>query len=303
MDQKKPFFSIIIPTYNRPNQLAACLQSLVKLDYPANRFEVIAVDDGGSVLLEPVVATVRNQLDIKLIAQTNAGPASARNTGAANAKGTHLAFIDDDCMASSSWLKGLANALATNPDGLVGGHTINALPENTFSTASQALISYLYAYYNNKLDQARFFASNNIALSAKLFHKIEGFDASSFPVAAEDRELCDRLLYHGYRMTYIADAVVYHAHHLGLNSFLSQHFNYGRGAFWFHRLHALRGQGNIKLEPPSFYINLLLYPFSESGVWPGLSIAVLLVIAQIANVVGFFWEAGYHGIRSIRNHI
>ena len=303
MAEKLPFFSIIIPTYNRPEQLKACLEAISGLNYPHDRFEVIVVDDGSSTSLEALVASSRNRLDIKLITQKNAGPASARNLGAMNAKGEYLAFIDDDCIASPNWLKALADTLTENPARLVGGHTINALTENTFSTSSQTLVNYLYTYYNARLDQSRFFTSNNMALSATLFEKIGGFDVTTLRATAEDRELCDRWLYHGYKMYYIPNAVVYHSHFLTFGSFLHQHFNYGRGAFYYHKVRAQRRKEGIKIEPLSFYLNLLLYPFSEQRGWRGLCAAVLLIISQLANASGFLWEAVCQGIRSLRSHM
>lgn len=98
MGQEQPFFSIIIPTYNRPERLATCIQSLAHLDYSRDRFEVIVVDDGSPMPLEPVVAPFQNKFDVTLIKQPNAGPATARNTGAARASGQFLVFTDDDCM-------------------------------------------------------------------------------------------------------------------------------------------------------------------------------------------------------------
>jgi glycosyltransferase involved in cell wall biosynthesis len=65
MGHEQPFFSIIIPTYNRPRQLTACLEALARLDYLRNRFEVIIVDDGSKVLPEAVVASCRDQRLLK----------------------------------------------------------------------------------------------------------------------------------------------------------------------------------------------------------------------------------------------
>ena len=96
--RKQPFFSIIIPTYNRTAPLTNCLYFLTLLDYPRNCFEVIVVNDGGETKLEAIADTFRNQINLNLITQPHSGPAAARNTGAAKAKGEFLAFTDDDCM-------------------------------------------------------------------------------------------------------------------------------------------------------------------------------------------------------------
>ena len=68
-----PFFSVIVPTYRRPERLAACLRALAGLDYPRERFEVIVVDDGGGATLDGAPATI----DLTLVTQAHAGPAAA----------------------------------------------------------------------------------------------------------------------------------------------------------------------------------------------------------------------------------
>jgi GT2 family glycosyltransferase len=285
-----PTFSIVIPTYNRPSQLAACLQACTDLDYPRDRFEVLVIDDGGTTSLDDVVAPFRKVMALKLVRQENRGPAAARNRGASEAKGKFLAFTDDDCAPAAGWLRALEAQFALSPDCAVGGQTINSLTLNLYSTASQLLICYLLSYYNRVPDQARFFPSSNLAFPADRFHTIGGFNVAHGRAAGEDRELCDRWLRHGYRMIYVTKAVVFHAHDLTFRSFLRQHFNYGEGAFWFHKARANAQRLHIKPEPLSFYINMLSYPFvTEQGAKAPL-LTFLFVATQIANAVGFFWK-------------
>lgn len=97
--------------------------------------------------LDAVVAPFRGRMTVRLIEQTNAGPAHARNTGARHASGAVLAFTDDDCTPRPDWLSTLHARARQNPEQLVGGHTVNALPDNVYATASQLLIDYLYAYH------------------------------------------------------------------------------------------------------------------------------------------------------------
>jgi glycosyltransferase involved in cell wall biosynthesis len=287
----QPFFSIVIPTYNRPERLKSCLQAMTQLDYPRNRFEVIIVDDGSETPLEPIVTPFRQFIEVIFITQPNAGPASARNTGAAKAKGKYIVFTDDDCQPTPQWLKHLEHQFKRTPDCLIGGKTLNALPDNLYSTASQLLIDYLYEYYNAAEKQASFFASNNFALSGESFHQVGQFD-TTFPLAAgEDREFCDRWLHQGYQMSAVSEAQIYHAHNLALKSFWRQHFNYGRGAFHFHQLRADRGIGKIQVEPLSFYFKLLSYPFVKTPPHHSpLLLSLLFFLSQVANTLGFFWE-------------
>jgi GT2 family glycosyltransferase len=290
MSQAHPFFSIVIPTYNRPERLAVCLRSISALDYPGDRFEVIVVDDGSQMSIEPAVAAVQQSLNLILIQQANAGPAKARNAGAARARGEFLVFTDDDCTPLPDWLTRLAAQFAVTPDCAIGGRTLNALPDNLCSTASQILIDYLYEYYNTDTQLSSFFASNNLALPTSSFHALGGFD-TAFPLAAgEDREFCDRWLHRGYQMVYAPDVQIRHAHHLKLKSFWRQHFNYGRGAFCFHQARAQRDQAPMKVEPLTFYFKLLTYPLRQFSVPRAVLLAALLFLSQVANVAGFFWQ-------------
>lgn len=290
MEQHQPFFSIIVPTFDRPQKLTICLQALAQINYPCDHFEVIVVDDGGKLPLETVIAPFQGQINVTLISQPHAGPATARNTGAARTMGKFLVFTDDDCLPAPDWLQTLIVRFATAPDCIVGGRTLNALPNNLYSTASQLLIDYLYSYYNVDPEQARFFASNNFALPTASFHKIGGFD-TTFPLAAgEDREFCNRWLHHDYRMIYAPEVLVYHAHELTLCNFWRQQFNYGRGAFYFHRVCSRRDLEHNRLEPLLFYFNLLIYSLWQTSRYPVLVQAALFVVSQVANAAGVLWE-------------
>ncbi len=91
-------------------------------------------------------------------------------------------------------------------------------------------------------------------------------------------------------MTYAPEAVIYHTHSMSLTGFWDQHFNYGRGAHFFHRARNRHNQDPMKIEPLSFYLNLLRFPFLRFKKLKAASISGLIVLAQAANVLGFFWE-------------
>jgi len=285
MNNESLLFSVIIPTYNRPDRVQECLDSLLKLDYRRDRMEIIIVDDGSKTPLDEIIRPYQNQINITLIRQENSGPAKARNTGALTAKGKFLAFTDDDCTPTSDWLKELELQFNKKPDCLIGGAIINALTDNIYTTASQEIINYIYSYYNANPEEAHFFTSNNIAVAKDLFIKVGGFDAS-FSFAAEDREFCDRWLEFGYKMIYARDVKVYHAHELSLKNFWKQQFNYGRGNFYFQTIAAKRH--GKRFQKYSFYYNLLKYPFSLSLNYSAWLIASLFLLSQFAIAAGLF---------------
>ena len=183
------FFSVIVPTYGRTHLLSECLAALSRQDYPKELWEVIVVDDGSPNPPNEVVQSFCESMDVDLVIKNHAGPAAARNQGAARARGEILAFTDDDCAPAPNWLSALEVRFRSNKRIAVGGKTLNSKPDNLFSTASQLLIDYLYGYYNQDPDHAVFLTSNNLAVPASAFHELGGFDTGFERAAAEDREL------------------------------------------------------------------------------------------------------------------
>ncbi len=295
-----PSFSVIIPAYSRPKSLRSCLQALSEVRYPTDRFEVIVVDDGSEVSLEPVITPFQDHLRIMLLSQTNFGPASARNEGAERASGDYLVFTDDDCAPAPDWLDCFATRFDQTPDCAIGGRTINALLNNHYSVASQMLIDYLYEYYNNSGCGARFLTSNNFAVSTRMFRSVGGFDAVMPLAGGEDREFCDRWIHHGLKMVFAPEVITYHRHNLTWRAFLRQHFNYGRGAWFFHQRRSFRTEEKIRVEPASFYFDLVRFPFERTRGRYTPILAGLLIASQAMNPYGFAWENVKHGWRGRR---
>jgi cellulose synthase/poly-beta-1,6-N-acetylglucosamine synthase-like glycosyltransferase len=286
-----PYCSVIVPTYRRLRQLPPCLAGLASLDYPRDRYEVIVVDDGGQQVPERAIASLAEKVPVQVLHVSHRGPAAARNAGAARAKGALLAFTDDDCIPASNWLRTLAESLDHHSNDMIGGRTVNALEENIYSSASQLLIDYLYLYYGQSTGDGRFFTSSNLALPTQRFLDLGGFDASFPGAAGEDREFCDRWIHSGGAMRYVPEAMVYHAHQLSLRSFWQQHARYGRGAYRFHRLRARRASRKMRIEPPTFYANMISYPFRHARGNRRFALAGLLLLSQISNAFGYYHEA------------
>ena len=300
---KKPFFSIIIPNYNRNIQLKSCLHSLTCLNYSPTNFEVIIVNDGGEVQLDHLIAPFKSKIKVLAIYKNNGGPASARNVGAKVAKGDFLVFIDDDCQPDREWLTQLEHRLRTNPNCLIGGKTLNLFKDNIYSTASQIIIEIVYRYYNKNPEKCNFFSSNNIALSKQYFQKIGGFDEQFR--TAEDRDLCNRWLNKGLIIKYAKNAMVYHANDLNLFTFCKQYFNYGRGSYLFYKkistnyLKYFENLLKFNFNPR----NLLIYPVPEHNFFRSLLLVILIILWQITNAGGFIFELIYNKLKTSNTSI
>lgn len=280
-------FSVVIPTYNRPEQLYNCLSSLTHLEYDRTQFEIIVVDDGSKQELNETVKPFQNLFNLKLVRQNNAGPASARNRGAQISTGRFLAFTDDDCCPEEDWLQKLEIAFAERPTVVVGGQTVNSLTQNIFSIASQHIIDIGYEHCNSNFQQARFFTSNNMAVPRELFLQLNGFDERFR--TSEDREFCDRWLKSGLVMIYKPDIIIRHGHNMNLFRFWRQHFEYGRGTCLFYQLSSQKEPGKFKIEV-DYYVKLVLSAFKYGSLLKGTSIAIAILISQFAYVLGFLKE-------------
>jgi GT2 family glycosyltransferase len=283
-------FSVIIPTFNRPTQLADCLRALAEQDYPADRFEVIVVDDGSESPVHTLILPYRNSINITALRTANGGPGAARNHGARIARGRFLAFTDDDCAPSTGWLSALMTTFRASPEALTGGGIRNALIENPFSAASQLILDFVHDYSRRQPESLRFFSSNNIALASRLFRELDGFNLQFR--TSEDRDLCDRWSESGRQFVFAPEALVHHSNDLSFRSFWRQHLGYGRGARMFYMARRSRRPGEATIRG-GFYLALLhrLPVLIMQQKRHQLILPLLMVVWQAANLAGFLQEA------------
>jgi glycosyltransferase involved in cell wall biosynthesis len=279
-------WSVIVPTFNRPPQLAHCLAALARLHPPGGGFEVIVVNDGGIDVNDVVSAS--SVTDVRLLTQVNAGPGAARNHGARAAVGRWLAFTDDDCEPDPSWLCSFERALVANPNALAGGTVMNRLVDNLYAETSQQLAGFTERWFDGVINE-RFFTSNNIALARAAHLEAGGFDVRFGLVPGEDREFCDRWFAQGRPSVTVPDALVRHAHELTLRSFLRQHFGYGRGAVMFRRVRS--GNGRAVRIDPSFYLASLRHAARAKPVTRGTALAACTLAAHAAYAAGLARES------------
>lgn len=285
-----PEFSIVIPSRDRPSQLARCLEAISRLETPRDQYEVIVVDDGSREPYGGVIERHAGQLPVRLLRREGGGPGQARNAGAAAARGRFLVLTDDDCAPAPDWLTRLGETLRRHPAAIAGGRTVNSLARNVYAEASQTLLTYLYGYFHADENPMRFFASCNFALSTELFRRLGGFNHRFKLAGGEDRDFCDRWITAGRSTVYVPDAVVYHAHALSLAGFLRQHYTYGRGAWHYHQARAERGREPVPVEPLPFLTGMLRYPFQQKGLRRPLAVSVLIALSVVMNALGYFRE-------------
>ena len=187
-----PTVTVVIPTHARAAQLEACLGGVAKLNSVPGGFEIVVVDDGGPQSLEPLIASWRDRLPVRLTVREQGGPAKARNTGAEMARGRFLAFIDDDCVPLPGWLSALVRELERRPDHLLGGRVTNGLPDDPYATATQSITTFARHYYRSESPTSRSSRPTTLRCQPSDFATSADSTPRSGVATAEDREFCDR---------------------------------------------------------------------------------------------------------------
>jgi glycosyltransferase involved in cell wall biosynthesis len=281
----------VVPTFNRPQQLADCLDALSAQTLPKECFEVIVVDDGGSHPLTGITESFAGRLHIKFLRQANGGCASARQCGIDNAEGEYLAFTDDDCRPAPDWLTRIEAVLKRNPDCAVAGRTINGLRDDLYAEATQSIVEALVTSGRDRAGYVRYAPTHNLAFRKAPLMAIGALDRSWRIAGGEDRDLCARWSQGGFRLAYESLATVLHYHRLNLRGFLRQHFHYGRGAWRYYTNKA----SFPRFESPRLYSSLLLTPFREQPIGRALAVCGLVLLAQSATGVGLLVQAVRRG--------
>ena len=268
----RPTASVVVPTRDRPDRLARCLSALdAQTELP---HEVVVVDDASR---DPgaVDDAVGERARVRVVRSNGAGPAAARNLGAALARGDAICFTDDDCRPGPGWVAALVDRIEGGAIA-VAGPTRNGRPDDVYASASQLITNHLTD--TSRRRGPAFAPTSNLAVRADVFAALR-FE-ESFPLAAgEDREWCDRLAAAGHRLEWAPDPWVEHHQELGARGFWAQQVRYGRGAAH------LRRQGGHRLQAPAFYAGLLRRAAGE-----GAAVTALVVAAQLATAVGFARE-------------
>jgi glycosyltransferase involved in cell wall biosynthesis len=215
--------SIIIPTFNGAQRIPNCLDALLQ-QKTQRPLEIVVVDDGST---DDTADTVRRYSSVRLCAQSNAGPAAARNRGAAEAHGSIILFTDDDCVPMPDWVEAMS-APFSDPE--VVGVKGTYRTQQTSLTARFVQIEYEDRYrLMSRFPCIDFVDTYSAAFRRDRFLEIDGYDAS-FPLAcAEDVELSYRMSMRGWKMKFAPQAVVYHTHPDTISRYLKKKYKF---AFW-----------------------------------------------------------------------
>lgn len=274
----KPELSLIVPVYNRPQEVEELLESLTR--QTATGFEVIIVEDGSVDKCEQVVERYEQELNLSYFFKANSGPGLSRNYGAKRAQSDFFIFLDSDCIIPESYVAAVLKGLEKGDTDTFGGPD-RAMPN--FTTIQKAINYSMTSLLTTggirggKASMEKFHPrSFNMGMTRAAFEKTQGFSEMRF---GEDIDLSIRIVKHGFNSKLFPEAYVYHKRRTNFRQFFKQVFNSGIARINLYRRHPHTLKA-VHFFPALFTLGLCF----------GILLAAL-GMPQIVLLYGFYFSA------------
>lgn len=312
-DPDKMLFSIIVPVYNRPDEVAELLASLEAQTDPG--FEIILVEDGSTVpcleCTELPDGTLKplghDSLRLRYYIKENEGRSIARNYGLAGADGDYFIFVDSDCILPPGYIASLRRSLARKPVDCFGGPDA---AHDSFSPTQKAINFAMTSFLTTggirggKVSMEKFTPRTfNMGFSRQVYERVGGFRE----MFSEDIDMSTRIRMAGFSITLFPDVYVYHKRRGNLHKFWRQVHVFGMSRITLellypgsmklvHWLPAVFTVGAAALVVGSFFCHWLIIPLLVYiiALWVAalmaernLKIAFLGVAAALVQLLGY----------------
>ncbi|GLB51882.1 glycosyl transferase family 2 [Neptunitalea chrysea] len=220
-------FSLVIPVYNRPDEIDELLESLTSQTYHQN-YEIVIIEDGSDINAKEVIENYSDRLHISYYYKSNSGPGDSRNYGMQKAKGNYFIILDSDCIIPPDYLTNVSTYLKKNYVECFGGRDAE---HKSFSALQKAISYSMTSFFTtggirgskkaiNKFQPRSF----NMGISKKAFETTQGFGKIH---PGEDPDLTLRIWKAGFETAYIDSAFVYHKRRISWKSFYKQVYKFG----------------------------------------------------------------------------
>jgi len=299
-------FSIIIPVYNRPDEVEELLESLKEQSH--KNFELIIIEDGSEIKCDKIVNESKVDFEISYYFKENGGPASARNYGMAKTEHDYFVFFDSDCIIPPDYFNIVSESLENNYADTYGGPDA---AHESFTPIQKAISYSMTSFFttggirggNEKLEQFKP-RSFNMGYSRKVYEQTQGFSNMRF---GEDVDMSLKILKNGFKTKLIKEAFVYHKRRTDFRKFYKQVYNSGiarinlfmrhpKSLKAVHAFPSVFMLGTIFLTifslfkwffftPISLYILLIFIDSLISS--KSLKVAVLSIIAAFVQLFGY----------------
>jgi glycosyltransferase involved in cell wall biosynthesis len=315
--------SIIIPTKNSEDLLEKCLSSLMNLDYPEDRREVIIVDGHST----DGTLKIAEKYGCKIVYEDVGNQAGAYNVGIKNAEGKYLVFTDADCIVPKDWLKNLIKHFGDGDIASVGGPNLTPNDDTKLAKCVGIVLGFLskvgarYGLNANKVMETFHNPTCNVAYRREVVEKVGGFNERLITCA--DEELDYRIREKKYKILYSPEAKVFHYRRASYKKFATQAYKYAIGRAQAIKCHKKMGKWfhfvpsitmflitlffmSSFLSPLYFWAGLFLLVCGGFGI--GLMGLYLSLKAKMSNLFAFFaliaiwfWAYGLGFFRGLLN--
>lgn len=273
-------YSVIIPVYNRPDEVGELFQSLVSQSL--KDFEVIVVEDGSSVPCEDVINKYRDKLDVHYYSKPNSGPGQTRNYGAERSKGEFLLILDSDCILPEGYLQAIEDELHREEADAFGGPD---RAHDSFTRVQKAINYAMTSFFTTggirggKKKMDKFYPrSFNMGVRAEAYRALGGFSNMRF---GEDIDFSIRIFKAGYRCRLFPEAWVWHKRRTDLKKFFKQVHNSGIARINLYKKYP-ESLKLVHLLPAVFTVGVVfLLLCSLLCVWSLLPLALFVLIVFI----------------------
>jgi glycosyltransferase involved in cell wall biosynthesis len=255
-DRALPFVSVVVPAHNCERTIGDCLASLLQLDYPRDRLELLVVDNASTDGTSGVIS----RYPVRCLQEPRRSPGAARNRGMEAGSGEIVAFTDADCVVTSGWIRELVREF--EPVDVWGA--VGEVAAYHPATPAERYVAMRRPRLQESLLRRRapFPGTANVAFRRKTFETIGVFDPN-LPTA-EDKDFGWRFLDAGLKLSYNARALVLHRHRDSAWKLFLQFVGWGHGAALVHRKH--RPPWSLRRELPDVDLPVALRNLVAVGV-------------------------------------
>lgn len=277
-------YSLIIPVYNRPDEVDELLESLTTQTF--TDFEVIVVEDGSARPCRDVVEKYTDRMAVRYFMKPNSGPGQTRNYGAERAEGEFLIVLDSDCILPPGYLQAVEDELQREPADAFGG------PDHaheSFTNVQKAINYAMTSFFTTggirggKKKMDKFYPrSFNMGIRRDVYNALGGFSKMRF---GEDIDFSIRIFKNGYRCRLFPGAWVWHKRRTDMKKFFKQVHNFGIARINLYKKYP-ESLKLVHLLPAVFTLGvaflLLVSPFC---IWSLSLIALFAVIIFLDSSV------------------
>lgn len=278
--------SLIIPVYNRPNEVEDLLDSLTRQS--ETNFEVVIVEDGSKETCQHVIEAFKNKLDVSYFYIPNGGPGNARNYGAKQSKGDYLIVLDSDCILPPGYIQSVNKELKeTGADAFGGPDKASDSFTDVQKAINYSMTSFLTTggIRGGKIQLEKFVPRTyNMGFSRRVYEAVGGFRE----MFSEDIDMSTRIRQAGFSPVLLRQVYVWHKRRVDFRRFFRQVYVFGMSRVTLKLLYP----GSLKLVhlfPACFVIGTLALILLGIFVSPwfllplGIYLAAVFIGALVAT--------------------